>query len=1233
MRKLSAQLALLVSYVFLAWLTLRTYSLTGLVSVLWPGSGLALAALLLGGKAFRPVIFLSALISEFWLAEHHLGEAVLLAGGFLLESQLAVWLLQRNPSFSPELHNNHSFMTLLRASLLAPLLGASVGATCLWLDQDVARQDYGLTLLHWWMGDSLGMLLVTASLLVWHQPFANWRQPVRHRALWPTLALSLLAGQIIFLDRWQHWFGVIDGGYWIFLLVAFAAIKLGRHGVLLVIWLTLLHALFGAATERGFFAYDLQHSSLVNLWAYFYIVTLLGLGISIALRESRHRAEHARAMINSMPDGVLLFDVHGQLIKSNAAARKALGMTLNNVPQSQLTQENPALRADGSPFPPDELPLTLALAGQSSHGVIVGEHLPDGTLRWKRVNAAPLYDSNHQHINGAVLSFSDVTAQRQAEQARQLSEQRFADIVTASADWIWEVDAQARYTYVSDNVQTMLGYAPADMLGKTPFDFMPAEEAARLVEVFQRIAQQKQPFRDLENVNLRPDGSRCIVSTNGVPIFNSQGQLTGYRGMDRDISAQVEMLQRVQNSEKRLRQALDATNEGVWDWDLQNDIAYLSPHYYEMIGYRPEAVHPNAAFFQSLLHPEDRMLVLATMQAHLQGKTALSEFECRMQRQDGSWFWVGGKGRVTTRDATGQPLRMVGTIADISERRQMEEQLRRLSQIVEQSSESVEVTDLQANIEYVNEAFVRTSGYPRDELLGRNPKFLGSGKNPPGLYADLWQTLLRGEVWQGELINRHKNGAEYIERAVISPLRQPDGRISHYVAIKRDISAQKAAEAQIHRLAYYDPLTGLPNRTSLLEKIQQRLQQPQAALAALLLLNLDRFKNVNDAAGPQLGDRLLQAVAERLQNVSIAHPLLVTHLAGDEFCLLFPTLDNDDHAASAQMNQVADSLHACLQQPFGLNGEQFRLSACLGITLFPTGLSDTSLDILRRANTALHHSKQRGHGQSTFFNLELDRLSRQRFNLENDLRQGIAHGQLRLYLQSQVNAVGEVVGAESLVRWQHPTRGLVPPGDFIPVAEESDLIVEIGNWMLHAVCQLLARAELQGRPLRIAVNISPRQFRQNSFISHLQQALHTSAARPERLTLEITEGMVLDDVDSMIERMRQLSALGIHFSMDDFGTGYSSLSYLKRLPINELKIDKSFVQDVTHDPNDAALVEVILSVARHMGLSVVAEGVETQEQADFLNRHGTVIHQGYLYARPVPAEEWLAGFGSHSAKP
>ncbi|MEW6164542.1 MAG: EAL domain-containing protein [Pseudomonadota bacterium] len=583
--------------------------------------------------------------------------------------------------------------------------------------------------------------------------------------------------------------------------------------------------------------------------------------------------------------------------------------------------------------------------------------------------------------------------------------------------------------------------------------------------------------------------------------------------------------------------------------------------------------------------------------------------------------------RVARKNSNDEICQLAGAFNRMAESIQEHERtLGKYSLALAQSPESIVITDLDGRIEYVNDCFLRNTGYAREEVLGQNPRILKSGSTPPATYVALWAAICAGHPWRGELVNRRKDGSEYVEEATIAPVRGPDGGITHYLAVKQDVTEKKRAAAEIERLAYHDALTGLPNRTLLLDRLALALAVAQRRdhFDALILLNLDRFKNLNDAHGHSTGDLLLIALGGRLAGL-LREGDTLAHLAGDEFAILLQDLGNHRESASRRALTVAEKIHAGMRVPFRLeNVEEAALTVSIGITLGPEGQDDNAEEALRRADTALHRAKASGGNQSAFFESDMGISARQRYAVERELRRAIAGGELLLYLQPQVDAHQNLCGAEALVRWQHPERGLLPPGTFIGIAEESDLIVDLGAWVLSEACRLMARETMAGHPLRLSVNLSPRQFRQPGFVQWIRDLLAATGADPTHLTLEVTEGLVIDDIDAVVARMHELRALGIHFSVDDFGTGYSSLSYLKRMPIHELKIDKSFVQDSTIDPNDAALVETILSVARHMHLQVVAEGVETEEQAEFLNARSRVIHQGYLYGKPEPAETWIA---------
>ena len=573
-------------------------------------------------------------------------------------------------------------------------------------------------------------------------------------------------------------------------------------------------------------------------------------------------------------------------------------------------------------------------------------------------------------------------------------------------------------------------------------------------------------------------------------------------------------------------------------------------------------------------------------------------------------------------DGSRKGLVVVGR--DITARKRAEERLNLASHVFDTTGEGIAVTDMHANIVAVNPAFTRITGYGEAEALGQNPRILKSGRQDKSFYLDFWRELTERGEWRGELWNKRKNGEIYPQWSTVSAIRNEAGENTSYVAVFSDMTEIHRVQARADQLAWRDPLTGLANRALFLRQVEQTLvgAKREKHYADVLLIDLDRFKEINEARGLAVGDALLKAVAERFA-LLLHEDDLLARLDSDEFAVLLPRLRTSREAAAREALAVAEKLRAALRDTIEIDGAPMHIEASIGIVLLPDSPEALAVDVVRQAEMALARAKAEGGARSMFFEAAMGETAKNRFQLETELRAAVAGEQLRLYLQPQVNAAGHQVGAEALVRWQHPERGLVPPGAFIPLAETSDLIVAIDQWMLSSVCRLLARLDGEGRTLRIAVNISPRHFQQASFVADVRHHLLSSGADPTHLVLEVTEGLMIGDINDVIVKMAALSAMGIHFSIDDFGTGYSSLAYIKRLPIHELKIDKSFIQDAATDQNDAALVETIVAVARHLHLQVVAEGVETQAQADLLNSYGNVIHQGYLYGRPEPVGTWL----------
>jgi diguanylate cyclase (GGDEF)-like protein/PAS domain S-box-containing protein len=701
-----------------------------------------------------------------------------------------------------------------------------------------------------------------------------------------------------------------------------------------------------------------------------------------------------------------------------------------------------------------------------------------------------------------------------------------------------------------------------------------------------------------------------------------------------DATREIHELRRIERSlsesEAQFRLLAENTSDVLWLYDLESDrYLYLSPSIQQQLGYQPEDMQNFP--LDKLLSAQQVRQVRTELALRLQRFAAGDEsrrtltLESSHPHKDGHVVPLEIVSTLLT-DEHGKVTRLLGVSRDITARKLAQAELLRMSQAIEQSPASVILTGLDGRIEYVNHAFEQLSGYAREEVVGQKPALLRSGRTPAETYEALWAALRAGNSWTGEMVNRHRSGREYVQTMNMAPVRDGQGQVTHYLAVQLDVTAQRSAEERARQLAWFDPLTSLPNRHRLLVELQDVLQVHARTheVCALLLLNLDRFQTVNDALGHAAGDLLLQRVGERL--AGLLHPGdQLAHLAADEFAMLLHTGSHDAEAGSALGLRRAQELHEHMDAAFRLEGEApVGISCCIGVTVLPLSGSDTAGDALRRADTALHRAKGAGTRQTACFDTSMEQLISRRFAIEQDLRRGLGADELRLYLQPQVNAQGHVISAEALVRWQHPAHGLLAPGHFIPIAEESELIIELGRWVLNSVCLQLGELRRAGLRLPIAVNVSPRQFHQPGFVHVVQDLLQGHGAAPDDLVIEITEGIVMDQMDSVARRMSHLNSLGVRFSLDDFGTGYSSLAYLKRLPIHEIKIDRSFVQDAPNDPNDAALVEAILAVARHLRLRVVAEGVETPEQAEFLRARGPVIQQGYLHGRPEPAASLLA---------
>jgi diguanylate cyclase (GGDEF)-like protein/PAS domain S-box-containing protein len=567
----------------------------------------------------------------------------------------------------------------------------------------------------------------------------------------------------------------------------------------------------------------------------------------------------------------------------------------------------------------------------------------------------------------------------------------------------------------------------------------------------------------------------------------------------------------------------------------------------------------------------------------------------------------------------GQAAYVIG-VRDITERKQVENELRKLSLAVEQSPSSIRITNLDGNIEYVNDTFVKMTGYSRDEVIGNNSRIFQSGKTPQAIHEDMLSHLTRGEIWRGKLINKCKDGSEYIESIQISPVRQADGRITHYVEIMENITEKIRTEEHIERLVHFDQLTGLPNRSLLSDRFKYALSLAQRGgePLAVMFLDLDHFKNINDTLGHTIGDQLLMEMARRIK-ATLREEDTVSRQGGDEFMLILHATDADGAA------YVATKLIEAVLQPYIIGQHELITTASVGIAIYPNDGEDLET-LSMNADTAMYRVKRAGRNNFCFYTPEMQAHSARALQLANALRHALERNELQLHYQPQLSLQdGHIVGAEALLRWRHPELGMISPAEFIPIAEDSGQIIPIGEWVLRTAAKQLKDWIDSGLPpLVMAVNLSSVQFRQANITGLITHILDEVKLPHKYLELELTEAVAMGNPLVAIEVMNQLHKQGIRMSIDDFGTGYSSLSYLKKFKVYKLKIDQSFVRDLTDDPDDKAIVSAIINMASSLGIQTIAEGVETAGQLTYLRLQGCDEAQGYYFSKPLPAEQFEA---------
>lgn len=837
--------------------------------------------------------------------------------------------------------------------------------------------------------------------------------------------------------------------------------------------------------------------------------------------------------------------------------------------------------------------------------------------------------------SGVAASATDITQRRETEKLLRESEERYRSSFEQAAVGMAHISFAGNFLRCNQRFASIVGYPIAEIVGREFREITLEDDLAESNANFDSLRSGQAEMICYEKCYVRKDGTLAWVSITSSIQRDSEGNplhlvVTIQDIHDRKLAEErlLQAQEALRKNEERFRATFEQAPIGFLHTSLDGRILRSNEFFARIVGYSVEELQGTA--FQKITSEDDRGISAVILARFLSGSIENASFEKRYIRKDGSTVWAALTISIQ-RDAAGKPVHFITTVQDIHARKEAEEKLvvaleaRRLSEeryhaAFQTTLDAMAINRLSDDcyIE-VNRAFLEMSGYSLEDVIGHTPTELGVWVHPEDMRKMAEEVRNNIFCRNLEAQFRRKNG-DILWGLLSSSAITLDG-VPCVLTVTRDVSDARMAADEIRTLAFYDPLTGLPNRRLLLERLHQALSATTRSgrRRALFFVDLDDFKMLNDTLGHQIGDLLLKEVARRLSSCT-REVDTVARLGGDEFVVMLEGLSEDSDVAASQAQQVGEKILKTFAEPFMLNGRECRSTCSIGVTIFGDYREETS-EVLQQADIAMYHAKASGRNNMHFFAPALQEAVSARAALEEDLRQAIEKEQFLLYYQPQISR-GRVVGAEALLRWQHPERGLLGPDKFIYQAEASGMILPLGIWVLQAACRQIAlwSKSRPRNPIPVAVNISARQFRQQDFVEQVLSALEVAGADPRYLKLELTESMLVENIEEVISRMSALKEHGLRFSLDDFGTGYSSLAYLQRLPLDQLKIDRSFIGGIGKDGADSAIAQAVISMGRALHMQVIAEGVETVEQYELLARMGCHIYQGYYFGRPVPAE-------------
>lgn len=857
----------------------------------------------------------------------------------------------------------------------------------------------------------------------------------------------------------------------------------------------------------------------------------------------------------------------------------------------------------------------------------------DGEHRWVTARGEAITDPQG-HINILHGTMQDITDAKLLALELQASQERLQLVVEATSDGFWDWDIPHQHVYRSPRYYEVTGYsADEDTHDFAFFSHMIYPEDKQSVQSH-IDAHRRGEIKSLDftfRLVTKHGDIRWMRVLGRAVHRDTKGDVTRLIGSLSDITEHKRAEQTLHEREQQLARVIEGSDQGYWEWNLRSNQFVVSPRWESMLGYQPGEMDVRPENWSAIVQVDDLAIARDSIERHLRGEIPSHEVEIRCRTKAGGWRWILSCGRVVTRDAQGAPVMMSGTHTDITERKILEQAQKEAAVVFESSYEGIMVVSPENIITKVNAAFTRITGYSAEEAIGQPTKLLSSGRHDTLFYQGMWQSVHEHDFWRGEIWNKRKNGEIYAELLSISTVRNAQGELLHYIGLFSDITQLKEHEFELDRVAHYDPLTGAPNRRLLSDRLSQAIIRSvrHHKSCAICFLDLDNFKTINDRYGHEVGDHLLIGVTNNLLTV-LRNEDTLSRIGGDEFVLLLA-----DIASAEDCTLILDRLLAAIGEPVNANGVQITISASIGVTLYPEDNEDPDT-LLRHADQAMYQAKEAGKNRYQLFDPESDRKAQSHRKYLETMHQSLLNQEFELFYQPKVDLDdGRVIGVEALIRWQHPELGLLAPAEFLPHLHGSHLETTFGEWVISTAMTQASAWHRSGLLMTVSVNVSANHLLQPGFFAHLQSTLaRHPEVKPEHFELEVLESAAIADMEQAIGILLDCRQLGIHFALDDFGTGYSSLTYLRKLPIDTLKIDQSFVRDMLTDNDDLGIVEGVIQLANVFHRQVIAEGVETMAHGKQLRLLGCHLVQGYGIARPMPAsvvEAWCIQW--HNDKP